>query len=725
MSVDKFIFQPEDKTYEFLERGTPPGGWRAGMTIDRLVPTHCAFCGVQCAMYLEVSGNKVVGVEPRLDHPINEGRLCPKGVAAYQQVNHPDRLLKPLIRKNGRLVESTWDEALDLVVKRFQDIQREHGKDALAVYGGSSITTEKAYLLGKFARVGLGTRYVDYNGRLCMVAAASANFRAFGIDRIGQPYADISLADCLFVVGSNTTETFPVAIHFFWKARDRGAKLIVADPRLTQMARTADLHLPVLPGTDSALLNAILHVIIKEDYLDREFIARRTRDFDKAAAAVERYTPEYAQNICGVPAEKIVAAAHLWGQSAKAMLFHARGLEHHTQGTENCLAAINIVLATGKIGKPGCGYGTLTGQGNGQGGREHGQKCDQLPGQRSIEDPEARKYVAGVWGIPVEEMPPGGVSIVDMFELMDKGVLKGMFSLCNNSLVSIPNLNWAIPALRKLEFLVVVDFFLSETAALADVVLPGSVWAEDEGVVANQEGRVIKINKAVDPPGEARIDWQIVCDIARRLGKGQHFDFSSPRAIFDELRLASKGGRADYYGISYEKVEAQKGVFWPCPAPDHPGTPRLFDDRFYHADGRAIFHPIEFKPAFEIPDDEYPYYLTTGRVVYHYLSGNQTRRLGFLLSQAPEPWVEMHPRLAARMGIRDGDRARVRTRRGEVVLRALVARTIRPDTLFIPYHWGPPRAVNLLTVNALDPLSRIPEFKACAATVERAEGAAP
>ncbi|MBI4321839.1 MAG: molybdopterin-dependent oxidoreductase [Chloroflexi bacterium] len=722
MSVDKYIFAPQEKAYDFLEQGPTVGKWTTGAAVERLVPTHCPFCGVGCAMYLEVARGRVIGVEPREDHPINEGRLCPKGVVAYQQVNHPDRILRPLIRSNGRLVPASWDEALDLVASKLKEIQTKYGKDAAAVYGGSSITTEKTYLVGKFARVALGTRHCDYNGRLCMTSAAGANLKAFNIDRMANPYADIPLTECLMIVGSNVAETFPVMIHYPWRARDLGAKMIVVDPRETPLARTADIFLQLRPGTDLSLLNGILHVLVKEGFVDRDFVATRTRGFEDVRAVVEKYPPDRVGRECDVPASLVVDAARMWGRASKSMLFHARGIEHHTTGVDNCLAAINIVLATGRIGKPGSGYGTLTGQGNGQGGREHGQKADQLPGQRSIDDPEARRQVAGVWGVAEEELPRAGASAVEMQRLIDEGQIRGLLGICNNSMVSMPDLNWTARALAKLEFYACIDFFLSETASrFADVVLAGSAWAEDEGTTTNMEGRVNRINKAVDPPGDARADWRILCDLARRLGRGQYFSYGSPGDIFDELRLASKGSpRADYYGITYEKIEAQKGVFWPCPSLEHPGTPRLFEERFNHPDGRAVFHAVEYRPPAEVPDEAYPMYLTTGRVVYHYLSGNQTRRLGFLWEEAPEPWVEVHQATAARYGIEGADKVRVKTRRGEVILRALVVNTIRPDTLFVPYHWGAPGAANLLTIAALDPVSKIPEYKTCAAALEKA-----
>jgi assimilatory nitrate reductase catalytic subunit len=697
----------------------PYGGWRADRVIDRMVPTHCPYCAVQCGMNLLVEDNHVVGFEPRYDFPVNEGRLCPKGVTAYLQVHHPDRLLHPLIKRDGMFQRASWDEALDLVVAKFQELQTKHGKDSIGVYSGSSLTTEKTYLMGKFARAGLGTRYVDYNGRLCMVSAAAGNNKAFGIDRAANPWSDIPLAEVLLIAGANCAETFPVLNKFLWQQRDRGGRWIVVDPRETPTARQGDIHLQLRPGTDVALANGLLHVLIQENLIDEAFINARTNGWVETREVALRYTPERAAEITGVPAEKIVAAARLYGRAKTGMVMHARGIEHHTNGVNNVLSYINLVLATGKIGAPGRGYGTITGQGNGQGGREHGQKADQLPGQRSMLNPEHRRHVCEVWGLPEDELPQAGVSVVEMFDKMRAGEIRGLLSVCNNVMVSLPDTNQVRRSLEGLDFYVCIDFFMSEGARYADVVLPGTTWAEDEGVTANSEGRVVKINKAVDPPGEARQDWWIVQEIARRMGRGKYFPFNSPREIFEELRVASRGGNADYYGISYEKIERQNGVFWPCPSEDHPGTPRLFEDRFYHPDGKAKFHAPEYNPPNEVPDAEFPLILTSGRVVYQYLSGNQTRRIGFLVQQCPEPYVEIHPETAARLGVVDGERVKVVSRRGEGVFPALIVRTIRPDTIFIPYHWGEQLAVNQLTNPALDPTSKIPEYKACAARIEK------
>ena len=434
-------------------------------------------------------------------------------------------------------------------------------------------------------------------------------------------------------------------------------------------------------------------------------------------------------------------AAEWWGQAKTSFLFHARGIEHHSHGVANVLGAINLVLASGRIGKPKCGYGTIVGQANGQGGREHGQKCDQLPGWRDISNPEHRKYIASVWGIPEPELPGPGVDAYELFRKIDAGEIKALISFCFNPKVSLPDNHFVTRALEKLELYVAVDFFLNDTARHADIVLPGSLQEEDEGTVTQVEGRVIKINKAVDPPGEAREDWKIVQDLARALGRERGFTFRSAHEMFEELRVASKGGVADYSGITWEKVERNLGVFWPCYAEDpqtgrpvdHPGTPRLFErgswnpvakgaGPFYFPDGKARFNVAEQRPPAEEVDAEYPLILTTGRVVSQFLSGTQTRRIGPLVKQYPEPRIELHPRLAEKLGIANGEWATAETRRGSVTLQAQVVTTIRPDTIFIPYHWAGPKSANQLTIAAQDPISKIPAYKVCAVRLRRADG---
>ena len=700
----------------------PPGGWQQPSP-GKLVKTHCCFCGQQCGIQLKVLHNQVIGFEPWEDFPFNRGMLCPKGVKRYLQGSHPDRLLKPLIRENQGFRPASWDEALDFTARRLREIQEQYGKDAVAVYGGASLISEKSYLLGKFARVALGTRHIDYNGRLCMVSAGTAYKLALGIDRNPNPWSDIPHAEVVLVAGANIGECFPITTDYLWRMRDNGGRLIIADPRMTPITRNADLYLPVRPGTDVALFSGMLHVILRDGLEDRAFIDGHTTGFEEVAESVKAWDPRRAAEVSGVPPAAIEKAARWFGESRRSMAFHARGVEHHSHGVENCLSMINLCLATGNIGREGAGPNMITGQGNGQGGREHGQKCDQLPGQRHIADPAGREHVARVWGIEPGEIPQAGYSAVEIMDAIHRGEIKALLSICFNPLVSLPDANFTREALEKLEFFAILDFFLSETAHHADVVLPGSLQEEEEGIVASGEGRVIKINKAVEPPADARADSEIICEIARRLGKGKYFPYRSTREIFDELREASRGGSADYFGITYERIEKEQGIFWPCPSLDHPGTPRFFEGgRFRHPGGQARFLVAEYHPSGDPVDSQFPIYLTTGRVVSQYLSGSQTRRIGPLVDQNPEPRVEIHPQLAAQYGIQDNGWVTVTTRRASLTLRAMLVRTIRPDTIFIPYHWPGDKSANRLTHRTLDPRSKIPEFKVSACRIEAAGG---
>lgn len=704
-----------------------------GVEPDKLVDTHCCFCGQQCGIRLKVKDNEVVGFEPREDFPFNQGMLCPKGVKRYLQGSHPDRLLSAYQRDSSSpagFQAMDYGQAIDRVASEIKRIQSAFGNDAFAVLTGASLTNEKAYLMGKFARVCLKTANLDYNGRLCMVSAAAGNKKAFGIDRAANPWSDILKAEVVWISGANIAECAPITTNYVWQAREHGAKIIVVDPRITPIARTCDLFLPIKPGRDIALFNGILHLMIENDWLDHRFINEQTVGFEGVAEHVKEWTPRRTAEVTGITERAIRQAAEWWGQAKSSFLLHARGIEHHSHGVQNVLGAINIVLASGRIGRENCGYATITGQGNGQGGREHGQKCDQLPGARDVSNPEHRAYVAKVWGINPDEIPKAGVDAYEIFRKIDRGEIRGLLSICFNPKVSLPDNSFITRALEKLEFFVVIDFFLSETAHHADVVLPGSLQEEDEGTTTQIEGRVIKINKAVDSPGDAREDWRIIQDIAGRLGREHGFTFSNSREIFDELRVASRGGIADYSGISYEKIDKQYGVCWPCRNEDDPGTPRLFEPGswnpiaggagpFYFPDGKARFNVAPYSPPAEDIDEEYPIILTTGRVVSQYLSGTQTRRIGPLVDQYPEPRIEMHPRLAEKLGIRDGELTTVESRRGNLTLRAMVVTTIRPDTIFIPYHWAGRQSANQLTISAQDPISKIPEYKVCAVRVRK------
>lgn len=701
---------------------------------DRLVKTHCCFCGQQCGIQLKVKDNQVIGFEPWEEFPFNHGMLCPKGVKRYLQGAHPDRLLTALERDPGApggFKPMAYDAAITRVAEEIKRIQEKYGPEAFGVLSGASLTIEKAYLMGKFARVALRTPFIDYNGRLCMVSAAAGNKKSFGIDRAANPWADMIGTDLVWISGANVAECAPITTNYVWQAREHGARVVVVDPRVTPVARTCDLFLPIKPGRDVALFNGVLHLMIENDWLDHEFIREHTVGFEALAEHVAQWTPRKTAEVTGIAEKAVRQAAEWWGTSEKSFLLHARGIEHHSHGVQNVLGAINIVLASGRIGRPQCGYATITGQGNGQGGREHGQKCDQLPGARDISNPDHRKFISEIWDIPEPELPGPGVDAYELFRKIDRGEIRGLLSLCFNPKVSLPDNRFVTRALEKLDFYVAIDFFLNESAQHADIVLPGSLHEEDEGVVTQIEGRVIKINQAVECPGEARQDWRIIQDLARALGREKGFTFAGPGEIFDELRRASKGGVADYSGITYEKVERNDGVFWPCPSEDHPGTPRLFEKGswnpvakgagpFYFPDGKARFNVAPYAPPTEDTDAEFPVILTTGRVISHFLSGTQTRRIGPLVSQYPEPRVELHPKLAEKLGLKNDDWTVIESRRGHIVLRAHVVATIRPDTVFIPYHWPGDRSANRLTIAAQDPISKIPEYKVCAVRLRKA-----
>ncbi len=682
-------------------------------------PTNCPYCALQCGMNLVHEG-RTIKAAPR-DFPTSNGGLCQKGWTAAELLGHRDRLRTPLIRDSrSEFREASWDEAVDRIAAEFENIQRRHGRDAIGVFGGGGLTNEKAYLLGKFARVALCTRNIDYNGRFCMASAAAASLKAFGLDRgLPFPLADISGAETILLVDANVAETMPPIMQYFEAQRRRGGHLIVADPRATATTRAARLHLQLTPGTDAALANGLLHIAIAEDLIDHQFIAARTSSYQSARKTAVAYWPERVERITGVPAHQLYEAARMLGRSRTTMLLTARGAEQQSNSVNNLLALTNLALALGKSGKPHCGFGCLTGQGNGQGGREHGQKADQLPGYRSIEDAAARAHIAHIWGVAPDSLPHAGSSAYEMLDAAgtDEGV-RAMFVIGSNIAVTAPNARRIRERLTALDFLVVADFFMSETARLADVVLPSAQWAEEYGTVTNLEGRVILRQRAAMPPPGVRTDLEILSTLAKRLGGAAQFP-SEPEAVFDELRRASAGGVADYAGISYERLAKEPGVFWPCPDQSHPGTPRIFLDRYATPDGRARFHAIEYQPPPEVPDDDFPFFLTTGRVAAHYQSGTQTRRVAQLMKAAREAFVEIHPATARGLGIVLGERVRIVTRRGFATFSARISASIRMDTLFVPFHWADESSANALTNPALDRTSKMPEFKVCAARVER------
>ncbi|GGV57387.1 molybdopterin oxidoreductase family protein [Streptomyces spectabilis] len=700
-----------------------------------VTPTHCPYCALQCGMGLARAGEGVKVVE-RPAFPVNGGALCGKGRTAPAVLSSRVRLTEPLVRSHatGGLVPATWEEALDRVAEGLARTRAAYGADACGVFGGGGLTNEKAYALGKFARVVLGTSQIDYNGRFCMSSAAAAGQRAFGVDRgLPFPLADVARTGCVILVGSNLAETMPPALRYLTEMKDNGGSLIVVDPRRTRTAEQADLHLAPRPGTDLALALGLLHLVVAEGHVDEEYVAARTSGWEEARAAAMAHWPEHVERITGVPVPQLRETVRRFGAAEHAMVLTARGPEQQAKGTDTVGAWINLCLATGRPGRPLSGYGCLTGQGNGQGGREHGQKADQLPGYRKLTDPGARAHVAAVWGVDPESLPGPGRSAYELLDALG-GDVRALLLMGSNPVVSAPRAAHVEQRIRSLDFLAVADVVLSETAALADVVLPVTQWAEETGTVTNLEGRVLLRRKAVDPPPGVRSDLDVLHGLADRLGHGKGFP-TEPEEVFDELRRASAGGIADYAGITYERLAAGngEGVFWPCPegtegtegtetagaaGVPHAGTPRLFLERFATDDGRARFVAVAHRGAAEEPDAEYPVLLTTGRVLAQYQSGAQTRRVAELNAAAPGPFVELHPRLAARVGVADGDPVAVVSRRGRATVPARVTAGIRPDTVFMPFHWPGEGRANVLTHPALDPVSRMPEFKVCAVRLE-------
>ncbi|WP_211224830.1 molybdopterin oxidoreductase family protein [Meiothermus rufus] len=651
-----------------------------------------------------------------LPHPISGGKLCVLGLTSGELLGHAERLRTPLVRKGGRLEPASWEEALEVAVQGFRHIAAEHGKSANAVYGGGSLSNEKAYLLGKFARLALGTPHVDYNGRYCMSAAAAAQNRALGLDRgLNRPLADLPQHDVILLAGSNAAECLPMLMPHLQRAKEGGTRFIVVDPRRTTTANLATLHLAPRPGTDLALANSLLYLLARDQRLDYGFIAEHTQGLEEALEAVQGCTAAWAAEVCGLMPHEIEQAAELLAGARKALVLTGRGADQNSRGVATSLAFINLALALG------AGFGTLTGQANGQGGREMGQKADQLPGYRDVEDPADRRAVARVWGIEPEQLPGKGLSAFEILQAIARGEIRGMLVMGSNPIPSSPRSDWVREALARMEHLVVIDSFLSETARHARVVLPGALWSEEDGTTTNLEGRVV-LRRAVRPPLEgARGDQEILCALAAGLGAGQYFDYSRPKDVYDELRRATRGAKADYYGITWERLEAGEELFWPCPSEDHPGTPRPFTQRFAHADGRARFSPTPFRPSAEAPTTHHPLYLTTGRVLYHYLTGNHTRRLGRLFKKCSEPLLEVHPETAQRLGLAEGAVAEVSSQRASARFRVKHNPRIRSDTLFVPFHWDGSQAVNRLTNPVLDPICQMPEFKVAAVSLARAE----
>ncbi|MEW2067740.1 molybdopterin oxidoreductase family protein [Streptomyces sp. NPDC007346] len=679
-----------------------------------MVRTHCPYCALQCGTRLEVSPHEGVTVQADEDFPVNAGRLCAKGWTAPRLLSVPDRLTSPLLRHGPQAAHRrvSWPTALDHTAARLRRIVDASGPDAVAVFGGGGLTNEKAYMLGKFARVALGTSQIDYNGRFCMSSAAAAGAAAFGVDRgLPFPVTDLAAADVVLLAGANVAETMPPLMQHLERA-----DLIVIDPRYSATAERAALHLRPAPGTDLALALGLLHAAVADGHLDRSYVARRTTGFEEAWRRASEWWPERVERVTGVPVADQYTAVRMLAAAERRYLLTGRGAEQHSKGTDTVAAYINLALALGMPGQEGSGYGCLTGQGNGQGGREHGQKADQLPGYRRITDPAARAHVAGVWGVDPGELPGAGPSGYELLRSLGRpGGPRALLVFGSNPVVSAPDARQITARLAALDLLVVADFVPSETAGMADVVLPVTQWAEEDGTMTNLEGRVLRRRRAVDPPDGVRNDLWVLRELALRLGQAPERFPAEPREVFAELRRASAGGPADYGGIDFDGLDAP--VHWPSRT-EGESTPRLFLHRFAHDDGRARFRTVTHRDAAELPDATYPLHATTGRVLAHYQSGAQTRRVPELVAAAAEAFVEVHPETALRAGVHDGRLARVVSRRGATVARVRTIASLRTDTVFLPFHFPGAGRANSMTNSALDPTSGMPEFKVCAARLE-------
>jgi anaerobic selenocysteine-containing dehydrogenase len=693
--------------------------------------TLCPYCGVGCGLLVEVRDGRVARVKGDPEHPSSLGDVCAKAVHLPPTLRTSDRLLYPQVRwrRDASPSRVPWDLAVRTVAERLNDIVAAHGPDAVAFYASGQLTTEEYYVASKLAKGFIGTNNFDTNSRLCMASAAMAYARSFGADGPPTAYADLDEADCVFIIGSNTADCHPV---LFKRLRRRKAaapdevSVIVVDPRWTETADLADLHLALRPGSDVALLNAMLHVLWREALLDRDFIAAHTSEWQTLEGTIAAYTPECAAAMTGLSAGAIVTAALRFGGARRALTLWSMGVNQSRIGTDKAAAILNLHLATGQIGRPGAGPFSLTGQPNAMGGRETGGLSHLLPGYRHVTDPAARAEVERHWGIaPGTIAPQSGRAALEIFEGLAAGEIRAIWILCTNPAASMPDTDLVERALRQAELVIVQDaYHPTETTAFADVLLPAAQWPEKDGVMTNSERRLTYLPRLVAPPGEALPDAEIVTRVAHALGFKASFPYASAAEIFDEYAALTAGRPCDCSGLSHARLRERGPVQWPAPAAAHAGTERLYADaRFPTADGRARFVSVSHVEPAEPPDRDFPLTVTTGRVRDHWHTLTRTGHAPALLGRTPEPVVELNPADAQRAGIQDGDFVEITSRRGKVIAQCRVTSAIRAGVVFVPFHWGRRlgfyKSANNLTLGARDPLSRQPELKACAARVRR------
>ena len=705
---------------ECLER-CPTGALTSRNTIlpAREVKTICPYCGVGCSIYLGIRGNEIVSVRGDRESPVNKGGLCIKGRFGFDFVNHPDRLTKPLIRKEGSgkdikvngnfkdiFREATWDEAIGLIAKKLSGIKAQSGPDSLGVLSSAKFTNEENYLVQKFARAVIGTNNVDHCARLCHASTVAAAALCFGDGAMSNSISDFTKADLLFIIGSNTTECHPIIGRYILQAvRSGKTKLIVADPRITLLAQKSAIHIRHKPGTDVALLNAMMNVILAEGLENKQFIQGRTMGFEETATTVKKYTPEIAAQITGVPKEDIIAAAHLFATGGKAAILYGMGITQHTTGTDNVKSVANLLMMTGNIGTEGTGFSPLRGQNNVQGACDMGALPNVLPGYQQVANAEARQKFEKVWNCKIKDKP--GLPMTEMMESAIRGEIKALYIVGENPMMSEPDSTHTRKALQKLDFLVVQDIFPTETAALADVILPAAAFAEKEGTYTSTERRVQKLNQSVQPPGEAKPDWQIVSMLAEKMG------YPFPYNNTSEINLEMTSLTPIYGGMQFDRLECY-GLQWPCRDREDPGTPTLHQGTF--SCGLGKFQTVEYRPPAESVSAEYPLILTTGRILEHYHTGSMSRRAKVLQKRVPNGSIEMHPDDALKLGIVAGDIVAIASKRGRIEAPVNITAKVTPGLLFFAFHWREAPA-NMLTNAALDPVAKIPEFKVSAIKV--------
>jgi len=671
--------------------------------------TTCPYCGVGCNLYLRVTGKRVVGVIPSRFHPLAKGGLCVKGWNVHEFIHDPARLVHPLIRGKAGFSKASWRMAIGLAVERLRDAIAKYGPDAVACLSSSKCTNEENFLMQKFARCAIGTNNVDNCARLCHSSTIVGLIKAFGEGAMTNSIEEIEGARVVFVVGSNTTEEHPLIARRILTAIEKGAKLLLADPRGIELSRFATVHARLRPGTDVALLNGMMNVIIAEGLHDKAFVETRTENFEALRRTVERYPPEVSAEITGVPAAKIVAMARIFASSRRSTILYAMGVTQHTTGVDNVLSIANLAMLTGNVGRKSSGISPLRGHQNVQGACDVGALPNLYPGYQLVSDSEAKAKLEWVWGVRLPEKP--GLTVTEMMDAALEGRVKAMYIMGENPVLSDPNSSRVEKALSNLEFLLVQDIFMTETAKLAHVILPAACFAEKEGTFTNTERRVQRVRKAIPPPGRAKADWEILPLLSTRMGYPMRY--TSPSEIMDEVARITP----IYAGISYDRLEGF-GLQWPCTDRDHPGTRFLHRRRFSR--GRGLFNAVDYAPPAEPASPQFPFALITGRLLSQFHTGTMTRRSPTLEREAPECQVEMNPKDAISLNVRTGQFVRVTSRRGSIRARALVTDVIDEKTIFVPFHYAE-AAANILTNPALDPASKIPEYKVCAVKIERCD----